>query len=98
MEDSVSEPAAGLDAEDREARLRRMRMRCWRRGVKEMDLILGGYFDAEGTRLEDEALDRLDALLGEDDPALYAWVAGRDTPPESHAAMISAIRAHHGLA
>jgi antitoxin CptB len=32
-------------AEDAAARIKRMRMRAWRRGIKEMDLILGPYAD-----------------------------------------------------
>ena len=33
-------------AETRETRIKRLRMRSWRRGIKEMDLILGGFADA----------------------------------------------------
>ena len=32
--------------ETAETRLKRMRMRSWRRGTKEMDLVLGPYADA----------------------------------------------------
>ena len=32
--------------EDANARLKRLTMRSWRRGMKEMDLILGPYADA----------------------------------------------------
>ena len=32
--------------ETREIRLRRLRLRSWRRGIREMDLILGGFADA----------------------------------------------------
>ena len=31
-------------SETAEARLKRMRMRSWRRGTKEMDMILGAVF------------------------------------------------------
>ena len=31
--------------ETRETRLKRIRMRAWHRGIKEMDLILGGWAD-----------------------------------------------------
>ena len=33
--------------ESRESRIERLAMRSWRRGIKEMDLILGGFADAE---------------------------------------------------
>lgn len=33
--------------EDHATRLKRLRMRSWHRGIKEMDLILGGFADDE---------------------------------------------------
>jgi antitoxin CptB len=33
-------------AETREIRIKRLRMRAWHRGIKEMDLILGGWADS----------------------------------------------------
>ena len=74
------------------ARLRRMRMRSWRRGTKEMDLILGPYADERLAGMGADALDLYDALLAEGDGDLYAWVAGRSAPPERYGALIDAIR------
>jgi hypothetical protein len=37
--------------EPRDTALKRLRMRSWRRGMKEMDLILGPFADAELARL-----------------------------------------------
>lgn len=69
--------------EDREARLKRMRMRSWRRGTKEMDLVLGPYADACLAAMEPDKLDLYDALLEEYDQDLYPWVSGtRPCPPE----------------
>ena len=43
--------------ETRETRIKRLRMRSWRRGIKEMDLILGGFADAELAGLDAATLD-----------------------------------------
>lgn len=80
--------------EDRDARLRRMRMRAWRRGTKEMDLILGSWADAMLDALTAADLDALDALLEENDQDLLAWVLGQRPVPEGHARLVSRIAAH----
>jgi antitoxin CptB len=86
----------GPDGEAREARLKRLRMRSWRRGIKEMDLILGPYADAFLDTLGDDELALYDTLLSENDQDLYAWVTGRQTAPLTHMPMISRIAAHAG--
>ncbi len=59
-----------------EARLKRLKIRCWRRGIKEMDLLLGPYADAllEGRTQTD--LDAFEALIAEGDQQLYRWLSG----------------------
>ena len=68
-------------AETAEARLKRMRMRSWRRGTKEMDIVLGPWADARLDGLGPAALDLYDRLLEENDQDLMAWLLGTDTPP-----------------
>ncbi|MCP5085702.1 MAG: succinate dehydrogenase assembly factor 2 [Rhodobacteraceae bacterium] len=68
--------------ETRETRLRRLKMRSWRRGMKEMDLILGGYADTEMPKLDDAALDAHETLMEENDQDLYLWVCGVGEAPE----------------
>ena len=77
--------------ETREARLKRMKIRSWRRGTKEMDLILGPYADAELAGMDDDALDFFDALLLENDQDLYRWVSGQVQPPERFADLIKVL-------
>lgn len=60
-----------------EARLKRMRMRSWRRGTKEMDLILGPFADSELTALTDAELQVYEDLLQENDQDLYPWITAR---------------------
>ena len=67
--------------ETAEARLKRMTMRSWRRGTKEMDLILGPYANARSEGLDPATLDLVDALLLGNDQDLYRWVTGAKVPP-----------------
>ena len=53
--------------ETQEARLKRMRMRSWRRGTKEMDLVLGPFADARLESLSEADLLTYDAILNEND-------------------------------
>ncbi|WP_022706859.1 succinate dehydrogenase assembly factor 2 [Paracoccus zeaxanthinifaciens] len=64
-------------SEPREYRLKRLHMRSWRRGMKEMDLILGHFADDGLGRLTDEQLDLYERMLGENDQDLYLWVTAR---------------------
>ncbi len=75
--------------EDRETRLRRLRMRAWRRGTREMDLILGPFADARLAGLDGAALDLFEALLEENDHDLYGWVSGRAAAPARFAPLVA---------
>lgn len=68
-------------AEPREARLKRMKMRSMRRGIKEMDLILMRFAEARLDAMDEAALDAYDGLLNENDQDLYQWVSGQAVPP-----------------
>lgn len=81
------------DTELREHRLKRLAMRSWRRGTKEMDLILGPYADAHLARMDDAALDLYEALLAENDQDLYQWVSGQVPVPAPHADLIARLAA-----
>lgn len=76
-----------------EARLKRLRMRSWRRGMKEMDLILGPFADSGLATLADPELDAYERLLDENDQDLYLWVTGARDAPEDHLPMLETIRA-----
>ncbi len=65
----------GMD--EHEARLKRLRMRSWRRGTKEMDLILGPFSDSDLAGLSPAELDLYEALLEENDQDLYPWITAR---------------------
>jgi antitoxin CptB len=77
-----------------DVRLKRLRFRSWRRGTKEMDLILGGFCDAKLATLSDADIALYEDLLEENDQDLYGWVTGRAPPPDRFALLLARISAH----
>ena len=64
-------------------RRKRLLFRCWHRGTREMDLILGRFADAKIESLSDNELDALERLIEVPDPDLYAALIGdRPIAPE----------------
>lgn len=84
-----------LPGETPENRLRRLRMRSWRRGMREMDLLLGPYADARLAALLPEELADYELLLAENDQDLYLWVTGARPAPEHLQACLRPIAAFH---
>jgi antitoxin CptB len=63
-------------------RRKRLLFRCWHRGTREMDLIVGRFADTYLTDLSDAELTQLEQLIELPDPDLYAALTGaRDIPP-----------------
>ena len=67
--------------EDIAMRRKKLRYRAWHRGTREMDLVLGPFADAHTERMDASELDRLEALMNEEDPPLLTWVIGQAEPP-----------------
>ncbi len=81
--------SSGLDE-----RRKRLLFRCWHRGTREMDLILGRFADAEIATLQDEELATLERLIELPDPDLYAAITGDvPLPPEHAGALFERIKA-----
>ena len=59
-------------------------MRAWRRGFREMDLILGPFADQHVQNLTEDELTAFEALLSADDQDVYGWIIGREPPPAQH--------------
>lgn len=77
--------------ETHEHRLKRMKMRAMRRGIKEMDIILERYADDNLAQMDPDRLDLFDALLHENDQDLYQWVTGQVATPDPYGALIADI-------
>ncbi len=67
-------------SETLDKRRKRLRYRCWHRGTKELDLLIGRFADAHVADLSEAQLDRLEELLEVPEPRLYGWIIGRDAP------------------
>ncbi|MDO5648952.1 succinate dehydrogenase assembly factor 2 [Paracoccus sp. (in: a-proteobacteria)] len=87
--------------ESPEHRLKRLHMRSWRRGMKEMDLILGRFADDHLANLDAETLAIYEELLTENDQDLYLWVTARlggagrdDAAPDHLRALLTRIAGH----
>ena len=63
--------SGGLDE-----RRKRLLFRCWHRGTREMDLILGRFADMTIADLSDSELAELEHLIEMPDPDLYAALSG----------------------
>lgn len=74
-------------------RLKRLHIRSWRRGIREMDLILGGFANTGLSALDDADLTLYEAMLEENDHDLYAWVSGQAEPPARYRALLATISA-----
>ena len=66
-------------SEGLDERRKRLLFRCWHRGTREMDLILGRFADAEIASLRYDELAQLEHLIEVPDPDLYAALSG-DVP------------------
>ena len=73
---------------DREHRLKRLRFRAWHRGVKEADLLIGGFFDAHHAGWDDAEIALFEELIDEQDVDIMAWAIGMEPAPDRYAGSI----------
>jgi antitoxin CptB len=66
-----------------EMRRRRLRFRAWHRGMREVDLLLGRFADAELATLDETELAGFEALLLVPDPDVLGWVTGEMEIPSA---------------
>jgi antitoxin CptB len=62
-------------------RRRRILFRAWRRGMREMDLVMGRFADANLLGMSEAELDAFERLLDASDPEALAWIIGEAKPP-----------------
>jgi antitoxin CptB len=85
--------SSGLDD-----RRKRLLFRCWHRGTREMDLILGRFADAEIAGLSNGELTTLEHLIEVPDPDLYAALTGdKLLGPEYASALYDRIKAFRAV-
>lgn len=86
--------SAGLDP-----RRRRILFRAWRRGVREMDLIMGSFADAHLPTMNEAELAEFERLLEAPDPEILSWITGAaPTPSAFDTPLFARLRAAPGSA
>jgi|SRR5690349_6699567 len=77
-----------------DARLKKLKLRAWRRGFKEADLILGPFADSHVSTFSAAELDWFEALLEQPDQDLYGWILEREaTPAEFDGPLMNKLKA-----
>lgn len=69
---------------DLDPRRRKILFRAWHRGMREMDLIMGRFADAEIGGLSEAELDEFERLIEALDRDLLSWVTGEAEVPENY--------------
>ena len=69
------------EIQDDLSRRRKIQYRAWHRGMREMDILFGRFFDARGALLATAELDDLEILMEELDRDLFMWLTGEVTVP-----------------
>ena len=81
---------------DLDPRRRRTLFRAWHRGIREMDLIMGRFADAEIGTLTEEELTTFEALIEVPDRDLFKWLTGEaETPSNYDTAVWRRLRDFH---
>lgn len=78
-----------------EVRRKRLLWRATRRGIKEMDIIVGGFAEANLQRLGAAELDAFERVLDIPDQDLLSYATRQnDIPPDLRSAMLDAVLAY----
>jgi antitoxin CptB len=65
-------------------RRRKLLFRCWHRGMREVDLIMGRFADAAVDELSDDELAEFERLIDVPDHEVLAWVTGEAAVPAAY--------------
>ena len=76
---------------------KRLSIRSWRRGTKELDLILGQFSDNNLNELKISELNLYEQFLSNDDYLIYNWLFGKEDTPKIFKHLIKRIQEsmHH---
>jgi antitoxin CptB len=84
---------------DLDPRRRKILFRAWHRGMRETDLIMGRFADAEIGDMSDAELDEFERLIEVLDRDLLSWITGEAPVPENYdTVLFCRLKAfhHHG--
>jgi len=89
-------PESSLSSSELDPRRRRALTRAWRRGLREMDVLMGGFADAHLPALSDADLADFEELLEVQDRVALSWLTGEATPPPQYQTPLFArLKAFH---
>ena len=71
---------------------KRLSIRSWRRGTKELDLILGQFSDKNLTELKMSELNLYEQFLSNDDHLIYDWLFSKEDSPKIFKSLIKRIQ------
>ena len=71
---------------------KKLKIRSWRRGTKEMDLILGQFADKNIDNLSEKDLFSYKELLKCDDHQIYNWILYKEKIPENLKKIVSLVK------
>jgi antitoxin CptB len=81
---------------DLDPRRRKVLFRAWHRGMREMDLLMGGFADAEIGTMSEADLDDFELLIEVPDRDVFAWLTDeRETPSNYDTAVFRRLKAFH---
>jgi antitoxin CptB len=78
-------------AEDINVRRKRLIHRSRYTGMKETDILLGGFANKYVSLFSDEELNIYEDLLAAGDPNIYVWAVGRETVPDEFDTTVMAL-------
>jgi len=79
---------------DDTVRRRKLDYRANHRGMKEMDIVLGGYVSAHIDAMSSDELNMLEQIIDIPDVDLLSWITGRQrVPQDQHSALLDKILA-----
>ena len=71
---------------------KRLSIRSWRRGTKELDLILGQFSDTNLSEFKISELNLYEQFLSNDDYIIYNWLFGKEDSPKIFKSLIKNIQ------
>jgi antitoxin CptB len=91
MSQGTTRSSDGVDV-----RRKKILIRAWHRGIKEMDLMFGRFVDGELDKLSDQELDELEMIMDQHDRDLIQWFTDEVPVPEEYdCAIFRRIKTYH---
>ena len=71
---------------------KKLSIKSWRRGTKELDLILGNFSDKNLYKFKTSELSLYEEFLSEEDHLIYSWLFSKEESPKVFKSLIKKIQ------